>query len=92
MRDWTFRKLYSWEGLHLTDNEKKIVFIDNIFFRRTIDLQFEKLWEKLYKIHDVYFPSNYDKCSFDLLCIVMTARSKVTEKACAYRGEYDTYS
>lgn len=92
VRDWIFRKLYSWEGLHLIDNEKKIVFIDNIFFRRTIDLQFEKLWGKLYKIHDEYFASNYDECCFDRLRIVMTARPKVTERACAYIGEYDTYS
>lgn len=88
LRDWTFRQLRSWEELHLIDNEKKnLVFIDNIFFRQTIDLQLEKWWEKLDKIYDEYFASNYDECSFDRLRIVMTARPNVIEKACAYMGK-----
>lgn len=86
--DWTFRKLRSWEDLHLIDNEKKnLVFIDNIFYRQTIDLHLEKWWEKFDKIYDEYFASNYDECSFDRLRIVMTARPKVIEKACAYMGK-----
>lgn len=88
LRDWTFRKLYSWEELHLIDDKKQnLVFIDNIFFRRTIDLQLEKWWEKLDKIYDEYFASIYDECGFDRLRIVMTARPNVIEKACAYMGK-----
>lgn len=88
LRDWTFRKLHSREELHLIDDKKKtLVFIDNIFFRRTIDLQLEKWWEKLEKIYDEYFASNNDECCFDRLRIVMTARPNVIEKACSYMGK-----
>lgn len=88
MRDWTLRKLHSWEELHLIDDQKKtLVFIDNIFFRRTIDLQLEKWWEEFEKIYDAYFANNNDECCFDRLRIVMTARPNVIEKACSYMGK-----
>lgn len=36
LHDWTSRKLHSLEELAYID-EKSLVFIDNIFFRRTMD-------------------------------------------------------
>lgn len=45
--DWIFRKLYLLEELVYIDDNKFLVFIDNIFFCRMMDLDFESWWDKL---------------------------------------------
>lgn len=83
LHDWTFRKLHSLEELAYIDDNKSLVFIDNIFFRRTMDSDLESWWDKLDGIYQKYFAS-YDEDNLNFLRIVMTARSNVIEKACTY--------
>lgn len=88
LHDWTFRKIQSWEDLpFINEKEKTIVFIDNIFFRRPVDLDLEKWWDCLNKMHDKYFACNNDDLGSHRLRIVMTARPNAIEKACVYMGK-----
>lgn len=85
LHDSTFRNIRSWEELSYIDEDKKsIVFIDNIFLRRTMDLQLEKWWEKLDEIYDRYLRSSVGELGSDRLRILITARPKVIKKACTY--------
>lgn len=88
LHDWTFRKIQSWEDLpFINEEEKTIVFIDNIFFRRPVDLDLEKWWDCLNKMHNKYFAFNNDDLGSHRLRIVMTARPNAIEKACVYMGK-----
>lgn len=88
LHDWTFRKICSWEELsYIAEDTQSLVFIDNIFFRRTMDSDLENWWNKLDKIHENYFTSNDVEVKMDNLRIVMTARPNVIEKACTYMGK-----
>lgn len=81
----TFRKIRSWEELAYIDNDKKsILLIDNIFFRRTIDLQLEQWWKQLDKIYDKYLRDCIGELGSDRLRILITARPNVIERACTY--------
>lgn len=81
----TFRNIRSWEELSYIDkDEKAIVFIDNIFLRRTMDLQLENWWEKLEEIYDKYFSANVGELESNRLRILITARPKVIKRACMY--------
>lgn len=83
--DSTFRNIRSWEDLSYIDDDKKsMIFIDNIFLRRTMDLQVENWWEKLDEIYDKYLQSNVGELGSDRLRILITARPKVIERACMY--------
>lgn len=83
-RKWTFRKMQSWEELSYIDKtEHTLVFIDNIFFRRTMELQLENWWNEFEKIYTRYFAVNEETNSFRL-CIIMTARQNAIERACSY--------
>lgn len=83
-RIWTFRKIQSWEELSYIDkNEHTLVFIDNIFFRRTMELQLEKWWDEFEKIYAKYFAVNEETNSFRLR-IIMTARQNAITRACSY--------
>lgn len=43
----TFRKIHCLEELSYTENdEQSIIFIDNIFYRKRIDLRLENWWER----------------------------------------------
>lgn len=80
-----FRKIRSWEELAYIDNDKKsIVLIDNIFFRRTIDLQLENWWKQLDEIYDKYLRGCIGELGSDRLRILITARPNVIERACTY--------
>lgn len=49
---WIFRKIYFWEELQYVDDDKYVlVFIDNIFFRSMLDMDFENWWNELEKIY-----------------------------------------
>lgn len=81
-RNWTFRKVSSWEELsYVKNDEKSLVFIDNIFFQKTMDCHLEKWWAKLQKIYNCIADES------NKLRIVFTARPNVIEKACAYMGK-----
>lgn len=81
----TFRKIRSWEELAYIDNDKKsILLIDNIFFRRTIDLQLENWWKQLDEIYDKYLRGCIGELGSDRLRILITARPNVIERACTY--------
>lgn len=83
-RKWTFRKIQSWEELsYIHKNEHTLVFIDNIFFRRTMELQLEKWWDEFEKIYAKYFAVNEETNSFRLR-IIMTARQNAITRACSY--------
>lgn len=50
--NWIFRKIYFWEELQYVDDDKYVlVFIDNIFFRSMLDMDFENWWNELEKIY-----------------------------------------
>lgn len=81
----TFRNIRSWEELsYIDEDEKSIVFIDNIFLRRTMDLQLENWWGKLEEIYDKYLRAYAGELGPDRLRILITARPKVIERACTY--------
>lgn len=87
-RDWTFRKVCSWEELsYVKNDEKSLVFIDNIFFQKTMDCHLEKWWAKLKEIYDNCIAGERNELGSNRLRIVFTARPNVIEKACAYMGK-----
>lgn len=86
--DWTFRKISAWEELSFIENDiKSLVLIDNIFFRRPIDLQLERWWDELDKIYDKYFASSENELGSNNLRIVITARPNVIDRACDFMGK-----
>lgn len=88
LHDCTFRKIYSLEELsYIDEDEKSLVFIDNIFFRRTMDSDLGRWWDKLDRIYEKYFASYDVEDKSKRLRIVITARSNVIEKACTYMGK-----
>lgn len=83
--DWTFRKIRDLEEFSYIEKDKKsLILIDNIFFRRPIDLQLEKWWDKLDKIYDKYFAGNDNELGSNNLRIVITARPNVIDRACEF--------
>lgn len=85
LHDCTFRKVQSLDELAYIDQDKKsLVFIDNIFFPRTMDSDLGNSRDELNRIYDKYFASYDVKDDINRLRIVMTTRSNVTEKACTY--------
>lgn len=83
--DCTFRKINSWEELfYIEQDEKTIVFIDNIFSPRTLDKHLEKWWYEFRRIYNQYFESNETKPESRRLRIVITARINVIEQTRAY--------
>lgn len=86
--NWTFRKISAWEELSFIENDKNsLVLIDNIFFRRPIDLQLERWWEELDKIYDKFFASSENELGSNNLRIVITARPNVIDRACDFMGK-----
>lgn len=86
----TFRKIHCLEELsYMEKDEQSIIFIDNIFYRKTIDLRLENWWEKLEEIYDTEFAGKENETGSysGRLRIVMTARTKVIQKACEYMGK-----
>lgn len=83
--DWTFRKIRDLEELSYIEKDKKsLILIDNIFFRRPIEMQLEKWWDKLDKIYDKYFAGNENEMGSNILRIVITARPNVIDRACEF--------
>lgn len=83
--DWTFRKIRDLEELSYMEKDKKsLILIDNIFFRRPIDLQLEKWWDKLDKTYEKYFAGNENELGSNNLRIVITARPNVIDRACEF--------
>lgn len=81
----TFRKIRSWEELaYIKFDEKSILLIDNIFFRRTIELQLENWWKELHEIYNKYLPGCIGESGSDRLRILITARPNVIDRACNY--------
>lgn len=88
LHDWNFRKIRSWEEFSYIDEDShSLVFIDNIFFRRTMDSDLENWWNKLDNIYENYFTGDDVEARLNHLRIVMTARPNVIEKACNYMGK-----
>lgn len=87
LHDWTFRKLHSLEEFAYIDEDKSLVFIDNIFFRNTMDPDLGSWWDILDMIYEKYFASYDVEVKLNRLRIVMTARTNVIEKACNYMGK-----
>lgn len=49
---WIFRNIYFWDELqYVDDDEYVLVFIDNIFFRSILDMDFENWWNELDRIY-----------------------------------------
>lgn len=85
---WTFRKIYSWEELQYVDDDKHaLVFIDNIFFRSTLDMDLENWWNELERIYKQYFAVRDSETESLRFRIVMTARQNVVERACSFMGK-----
>lgn len=81
----TFRNIQSWEELSYVNwDMQTIVLIDNIFFRRTMDLHLENWWAEFEKIHNNFFACNVKGKGSNRLRIIITARENVIERACCY--------
>lgn len=85
--DWIFRKLYLLEEFVYIDEDKFLVFIDNIFFCNMMDLDFESWWDILDMIYKKYFVSYDVEVKLNCFCIVMIVRMNVIEKVCNYMGK-----
>lgn len=84
-QDRTFRKIRVLEELSYIEKDKKsLILIDNIFFRRPMDLQLEKWWDKLDEIYDKYFAGSENEMETNNLRIVITARPNVIDRACEF--------
>lgn len=85
---WTFRKIHSWDELqYVVDDEHALVFIDNIFFRSTLDMDLENWWNELDRIYKQYFAVRESKTETFCVRIVMTARKNVVDRACSLMGK-----
>lgn len=81
----TFRNIQSWEELSYVNRDKQtIVLIDNIFFRRTMNLHLENWWAEFEKIHNNYFFCNVKGKITNRLRNIVSARENVIERACSY--------
>lgn len=70
--DWNFRKICLWEEfLYIDEDLYFLVFIDNIFFCRMMDLDFENWWNKLDNIYENYFIGDDVEVRLNYFCIVM---------------------
>lgn len=70
--DWIFRKICLWNELfYIVEDMKFLVFIDNIFFCRIMDLDFENWWDKFDKIYEKYFVSDDVEVRMKYFCIIM---------------------
>lgn len=86
--DWIFRKIYLLEELlYIDEDEKFLVFIDNIFFCRMMDLDFGRWWDKLDRIYEKYFESYDVEDKLKCFCIVIIVWLNVIEKVCIYMGK-----
>lgn len=83
---WTFRKINSWDELqYVDDDEHALIFIDNIFFPRILDL--EIWWDELERIYKQYFAVSENETESNCVRMVMTARQNVLERACSVMGK-----
>lgn len=86
--NWTFRKIHSWDELqYVDDDEHALVFIDNIFFRSTLDMDLENWWNELDRIYKQYFAVRESETESLCVRIVMTARQNVVDRACSLMGK-----
>lgn len=80
-KTWTFRKIHSFEELSLLyTDEYSLVFIDNIFYRTSMDEDLDIWWHELGKIYDKFLAEKN-------LRFVFTARTNVIESACSYMSK-----
>lgn len=85
---WTFRNIHSWDELqYVDDDEHALVFIDNIFFRSTLDMDLENWWNELDRIYKQYFAVRESETETFCVRIVMTARQNVVDRACSFMGK-----
>ena len=86
--DWTFRKIRSWQELSYIKMDKKtLVFIDNIFFRKTMNLDLENWWKALDEIHESFLQTYTEGSGLNRLRFVITAQTNATEQACSFMGK-----
>lgn len=81
----TFRKIRTWEELSFIEfDENTLVFIDNIFFRKAMDLDLENWWKVLQDIHESFFlQRDTGGSGLNRLRFVITAQTNATEQACS---------
>lgn len=85
---WTFRNIHSWDELQYVDDDKHaLVFIDNIFFRSTLDMDLENWWNELDRIYKQYFAVRESETESLCVRIVMTARQNAVDRACSLMGK-----
>lgn len=84
LHDCTFRKIRSLDELtYIEKDEKSVVFIDNIFFQRTLDLNLENWWERLEHIYNRYFRGNVSELgSIFIFLTKFTIRGKLLHTQC----------
>lgn len=79
----TFRKISRWEEMvYIDEDEKSLVFIDNIFLNGTMDSDFKNWWYTLKKVYGKYLTRG-DNGS-NRLRIIMTAGTNAIERACDF--------
>lgn len=88
--DWTFRKIRSWQELsYIKMDKKSLVFIDNIFFRKTMNLDLENWWKVLDEVHESFLQTytEAEGSGLNRLRFVITAQTNATEQACSFMGK-----
>lgn len=87
--NWNFRKISSWTELsYLNTNENTLIFIDNIFYRKSQvqDSDLENWWTELRNIHNTFFQSKENEKELSPIRIIFTARKTDIDRVCSYMG------
>lgn len=74
--------------LYIEKDKMFLVFIDNIFLRGMMDLDFESWWYMLKDIYSRYFICRENEFGLNCFCIIMIIGINVIEKVCDFMGKF----
>lgn len=82
--NWTFRKIRSFGELsYVEQDENTLIFIDNVFFSQSTELDLKEWWIALNNVYDNYFQQR-ERCeNLHRVGVVITARENAVERACS---------
>lgn len=82
-----FRKIFRWEEMvYIDEDEKFLVFIDNIFLNGMMDLDFKNWWYMLKKVYGKYFICGDN--GLNCFCIIMIVGINVIERVCDFMRKF----
>lgn len=84
-----FRKILKLEEMLYIEKDKMfLVFIDNIFLRGMMNLDFEFWWDMLIYIYSEYFIFRENECGFNCFCMIMIIGINDIEKVCDFMRKF----